>query len=332
MGLALEKWNSAGIWIMTRADADYPERLKAKLGKDAPAVLFGVGNKNLLEAGGIAIVGSRSITDSDRAYAQQVAQSASNEGMNVVSGGAKGVDETAMLGALAVEGTALGVLADSLLKAALSGKWRPFLKGGQLCLLSTYYPEAAFHVGSAMGRNKYIYCLADYGLVVRTDKNKGGTWAGATEALKKQLAPVFVNPESDAVGNAALIELGAVPLRIPATGTTPSPDWLKLVFRRKPSDDTRSDTRDVDPLANEQPNSFFDYFVEQLTRRLSITRAITLKELKDHHPDLAPKQITDWLERAVTEGLIERSGKAHRYTPRRRKVEQQGLFDSGDGE
>jgi len=30
-----------------------------------------------------------------------------------------------------------------------------------------------------MGRNKLIYAMADYGLVVSADCEKGGTWAGA---------------------------------------------------------------------------------------------------------------------------------------------------------
>ena len=31
MGLALEKWQRAGLWVMTRSDADYPVRLKKRL-------------------------------------------------------------------------------------------------------------------------------------------------------------------------------------------------------------------------------------------------------------------------------------------------------------
>ena len=61
-----------------------------------------------------------------------------------MSGGARGVDETAMLASLEAEGTALGVLANDLLKAAISGKWRKYLKINQLVLVSTYYPEAHF--------------------------------------------------------------------------------------------------------------------------------------------------------------------------------------------
>ena len=94
--------------------------------------------------------------------------------MNVVSGGARGVDATAMLAALEIDGTATGVLANGLLSAALSGEWRRYVKKNDLCLVSTNSPEAPFQVGLAMGRNKYIYCLADYALIVRSEKEKGG--------------------------------------------------------------------------------------------------------------------------------------------------------------
>ena len=76
--------------------------------------------------------------------------------MQVVSGGARGVDTAAMLSALEAEGTAVGVLADSLAKAAVAGKYRTGIKEGRLTLVSACDPNASFNVGNAMGRNKYI--------------------------------------------------------------------------------------------------------------------------------------------------------------------------------
>ena len=61
-----------------------------------------------------------------------------------------------------------------------------------------------------MGRNKLIYSLADYAIVVASDAEKGGTWAGATEALKAKWLPVFVLDHPDMPeGNKMLIEKGA---------------------------------------------------------------------------------------------------------------------------
>ncbi len=226
MGQAIEKWQSAGIWILTRSDSEYPVRLKKRLGEAAPAVLFGVGQKALLNAGGLAVVGSRKIGNTESRFTEVVAKQAAAEGLNLVSGGARGVDETAMLAALEIEGTTVGILANDLFKSALSGKWRKHLKSEQLALVSPFYPEARFQVGSAMGRNKHIYCLSDYALVVRSEQGSGGTWAGAIENLKKQWAPLFVACPSDADGNAALIEMGAGSVQSPESASSAPGNWL----------------------------------------------------------------------------------------------------------
>lgn len=228
MGLALDRWQSAGIWILTRADKEYPRRLKRQLTDAAPAVLFGVGEKALLNAGGLAMVGSRKIGAKETEFTNFVAKQAALEGLNLVSGGARGVDEAAMLAALEIEGTAVGVLANDLFKSALAGKWRRYLKTGQLALVTPFYPEARFHVGSAMARNKYIYSLADYALVVRSEKESGGTWAGAAENLKEKnrWVPLFVASPSDADGNSALREMGASPLTVPDAKSMGPDNWL----------------------------------------------------------------------------------------------------------
>ena len=57
LGILLEKWQRAGLWVIARSDPDYPDRLKRRLKFEAPPVLFGCGNKKLLEKGGIAVVG-----------------------------------------------------------------------------------------------------------------------------------------------------------------------------------------------------------------------------------------------------------------------------------
>jgi len=83
---------------------------------------------------------------------------------------------------------------------------------GRLLLLSSYHPSARFTVEAAMGRNKLIYAMSDYGLVVSAEHKKGGTWAGAEEELKREKAlPVFVRTENDVPqGNSKLLDLGAI--------------------------------------------------------------------------------------------------------------------------
>ena len=64
-----------------------------------------------------------------------------------------------------------------------------------------------------MGRNKIIYGLADFAVVVSSEFQTGGTWAGATEALKGDWCPVFVRTsEQLPKGNCELLKLGALAL------------------------------------------------------------------------------------------------------------------------
>ncbi|MCX9539657.1 DNA-protecting protein DprA [Vibrio cholerae] len=210
MALALEKWSRSGLWVITRADKEsYPKRLLHQLGNQAPPVLYGCGDKALLKAGGIAVVGSRNASLADLAYAEQVGSKAASAGLGTVSGGARGVDESSMLGAMNAGGTVVGILADSLLKASTSAKYRSGLMNGNVVLVSPFNPEAGFNRFNAMDRNKYIYCLADTSLVVHSGA-KGGTWEGAIQNLKKGWVPTWVKQTQDSTaGNAGIVAAGA---------------------------------------------------------------------------------------------------------------------------
>ena len=84
---------------------------------------------------------------------------------------------------------------------------------GRLLLVSPFAPGAGFSVGNAMGRNKIIYAMAINTLVVASDVESGGTWAGATEAIRRKFAPVSVwTGQGAGAGNQALIGRGAVPV------------------------------------------------------------------------------------------------------------------------
>ena len=209
----IERWQTRAIWVVSRADAEYPRRLKARLREDAPAVIYGCGDMGLLETGGLAVVGSRHVDDSLIDYTMAVGRLSARAGRTLVSGGAKGIDQAAMRGALEAGGKVSGVLADSLEKTTMNREHRNLLLDGQLVLISPYDPSAGFNVGNAMQRNKLIYALADASLVVSSDLNKGGTWAGATEQLDKlKFVPVYVRSTGEpSTGLDALRKKGALP-------------------------------------------------------------------------------------------------------------------------
>jgi predicted Rossmann fold nucleotide-binding protein DprA/Smf involved in DNA uptake len=209
---AIERWQSRAIWVISRADADYPRRLKILLREDAPAVLYGCGDIGLLDNGGLAVVGSRDVDDALIDYTMSVGGLAARAGRAIVSGGAKGIDQAAMRGALEAGGQVCGVLADSLEKTAMQREHRNMLLDGQLVLISPYDPGAGFNVGHAMQRNKLIYALADASLVVSSDVDKGGTWAGAIEQLDKlRFVPIYVRSiGAPSRGLDALVKKGAL--------------------------------------------------------------------------------------------------------------------------
>jgi len=157
------------------------------------------------------VVGSRQVDDNLTDYTAQVGRLAAKSGRAVVSGGTKGIDRAAMQGGLEAGGTVVGVMADSLERAALSHDNREALMDGRLVLISPYDPAAGFNVGHAMQRNKLIYALADAALVVTSDFQKGGTWTGAIEQLERlHYVPLFVRNGTNAgKGNQALLQQGA---------------------------------------------------------------------------------------------------------------------------
>lgn len=209
----VERWQARAIWVVSRADANYPRRLKTQLREKSPALLYGCGDINLVDSGGFAIVGSRHVDDSLVNYTMEIGRLAAHSGKALVSGGAKGIDQAAMRGALNAGGKVRGVLADGLEKMALEREYRNPLLNGQLVLISPYDPNAGFNVGNAMQRNKFIYALADASLVVSSDVGKGGTWAGAVEQLDKlKLVPVYVRSTGEpSDGLDALRKKGAIP-------------------------------------------------------------------------------------------------------------------------
>lgn len=219
LGQAMERWQARAIWVVTRADKDYPARLAERLQMKAPWVLYGCGDVALLETGGLAVVGSRNVNDALLTYSECIGRLAANADQTIISGGARGIDEASMRGALKASGKVVGVLADDLERASLNREYRAPIMQGQLVLVSPYDPAAGFNVGNAMQRNKFIYALSDAALVVNSDYEKGGTWAGASEQLNKlRLVPVFVRSRG-AVGKGLeeLQKLGARPWPNPKT-------------------------------------------------------------------------------------------------------------------
>lgn len=353
LALAMEKWQRAGLWVVTRSDPEYPWRLKQRLKTDSPPVLFGCGNKALLNAGGLAVIGSRNANDADLNFTDQVGVKAAEENVAIVSGAARGVDETAMLGAMRQGGVVIGVMADSLLKAATSAKWRKGLMNNHVVLVSPFYPEAGFYAGNAMARNKYIYCLADSALVIHSGK-KGGTLSGAEENIKKAWVPLWIKQTTDKdSANADLVAKGGQWFEIDNNGLSVY-NLLKNSFNSK----IQLKTESLDLFSESAEPELFVGVATKLATEVSKTdqfdsaieehknnHSPTEESLKAKESDVAPLdfyqlfiaelqrlmnsaitvdeliegtglhklQVNDWLKRAEEDGLVKKLNRPVRY-------------------
>jgi len=212
VGLAnhLTTLDNRGIGVLTGCDDGYPDRLKKRLQTAAPPLLYFAGDQELLKIEGIGVVGSRDVSPEGGQVAKDAATRAVTEGMPLTSGGARGVDQLSMAAAFEAGGNVVGVLADSLEKFLSHAENRSAVSNDRALLCTPYNPSSGFSVGNAMGRNKIIYGLSRVTLVVATDYEAGGTWAGATEAIRRDFGSVAVwTGQGQGPGNEALAAAGA---------------------------------------------------------------------------------------------------------------------------
>ncbi len=207
----LSKYEDMGIQIVTRADNEYPKQLKKKLGSGCPPLFYSAGDLILLNREAVGYVGSRSVDPSDIEFTKQTVAKTASHGYAIVSGGAKGIDSISAFAAMNEGVAVIEYLSDSMLRKLRDSGLNREIRDGRVLLMSVVIPTAGFNVGVAMMRNRYIYAQSSGTVVIRSDKGKGGTWAGAIENLKKKWCPLFCR-DYNYPGNKELIHLGAIPV------------------------------------------------------------------------------------------------------------------------
>ena len=209
----LERLEHSGIRTLTAFDEHYPQQWLARLGAKAPPILHAAGSLDLLDTPGLGVVGSRDVSREGGETAKEVAWLAARRGLPLVSGGARGVDQLAMDAAFEAGGAVVGILAEALSRKLKRPEVRRAVYDGATAMCTPYSPDAPFSAGNAMGRNKLIYAQAELTVVIASDDGTGGTWSGATEALKHGYGPVAVwRGDGEGPGNQPLQQRGATPV------------------------------------------------------------------------------------------------------------------------
>ena len=216
MAFSLEELDRRGIRVVTVFDEAFPARLKTRLGDACPPLLYVCGDSALNERRTVGYTGSRETDDTDIAWIRKRVEQNLNDGYGVVTGGARGADNAAMTCAIENNGIAVVYTANDIGSYMKNRFVQDSIRSGHLLLYSHISPfaETGRHsfVAAAMERNKYIYAHSTATVVVRSEMNKGGTWAGALEALKHNYCPVYVWDNKDYPGNQKLLDFRAIPL------------------------------------------------------------------------------------------------------------------------
>lgn len=235
--LLVEQLAHDHIHLLTLLDDNYPKLLRSTLKRNQrPVVLCYAGDLQILERPTIAIIGSRNAGKASLTFTREVAQYLATQGVNVISGNARGVDRAAYEGAISTDGCTTVVLPQGIRKLS-STQMRNLLStiaAGKALLLSQFHPDTPWLVSRAMERNKVVTALAQV-VIVAESNTYGGTWAGANGALEQRRpvyvreAPLIWGSQSDQVtpvsipttpllaGNEALIERGGRPLIWPTS-------------------------------------------------------------------------------------------------------------------
>lgn len=313
LAAALEGWQRLGLWVISRGEDSYPERLRRQLRSAAPPLLYGAGDLSRLNQGGLAVVGSRNVDEEGLSFTRRVGERCAEQGVQIVSGGARGVDRAAVSSALAASGGAVAVLAERLDRAVAARENREPLRDGRLTLATPFEPESGFTIGKAIGRNKLIYALADFALVVRFKAGEGGTWAGATEQLNRNQSsapgcPVFVraahNPQP-----------GCEELQRRGARLFPEEDFWKReiveLLQQSPPPPAKPLEETNAPAAAE-PDTCYRRCLPLLLQCFGHEMGAKQLPKTAEKLQLLPKQLEHWLKRAIEEGKLTKKKKRGR--------------------
>ncbi len=203
-----------GYDIIPITSPDYSPIIKNNLKRAySPPLIYTKGNKQIMKENSIAIVGSRKAEAISLEFTDNVAKTASKDYTVVVSGFAKGVDKQALDSAIKYKGQSIIVLPQGIttFKSGFKKYYKQIINGDVL-VLSTFFPKAPWSVQLAMARNSIIYGLAKE-IYVAESSEKGGTWSGVVDGLRKG-RNIFVRTplSSEKNANNLLIQKGAIPV------------------------------------------------------------------------------------------------------------------------
>jgi len=216
---SFEKLKSDGITIIGLDDDIYPKCVLQNMADNAPSVLYCKGYLPILSKGGLSIVGARNVSNSEITITKRIAHEFAENGINVISGYAKGVDTSAHLGALEANGTTTMILSFGINYITIKRELEDLNWEKKSLFVTQFTPYEKFSGKNAMIRNKLVCAMSKAVVVIKSNPEKdnlgkmSGTFDAAKSAIKMGV-PVFVlSPkllQPTPQGNLDLIKLGGI--------------------------------------------------------------------------------------------------------------------------
>lgn len=178
----------------------YPNQLKNIY--DPPAKLYVLGNRSILNQRNFAIVGSRKATQYGKKIAMQISKELAENGLNIVSGLAIGIDSYAHLGCLQVKdaGKTIAVLGSGLdvIYPKENRKLAEQIINSGGCIISEYPIGSKIEKNNFPQRNRIISGLSEGILVVEASQKSGALITaefGAEQGKEVFAVPGDINKE-----------------------------------------------------------------------------------------------------------------------------------------
>lgn len=189
--LEYRRMTEEGISLLTMADEAYPGRLREI--PDPPYALFVRGKRPETDGPAVAVIGARDCSEYGRYVAEQLGECLGRNGVQVVSGMARGIDGIAQNAAVEAGGYSAGVLGsgvDICYPAQNQPIYQKLIETG--ALLSPYPMGTPARPRNFPARNRIVSGLADAVVVVEA-RVKSGTLITVDMALE-QGKEVYVVP------------------------------------------------------------------------------------------------------------------------------------------
>ena len=198
------------VQIIDLADRDYPVVLQGRLGKDAPAGLYALGETAILRRRLLGLICSIQCPGSIVLKTFDTIRALRDEGAAVVGGFLSPMEKDCLDILLRGKQPIILCPARGLKGLRLGEKARQAVDEGRLLVLSAFTDDVRHTTAAqAVRRNNLVAALAD-ALLVPYAAPSGKTWTTVHAALARK-QPVFTFDVED---NAALLKAGAQPFQL----------------------------------------------------------------------------------------------------------------------